>query len=188
MISKVFAGIIGVGAASSIAAVVIAPSAYPATMAAVGGALGGASVVNEIRRKQEKQEIEAAEVGSAFTALYENNKGLVCPQQLSFLCSIPLETTNKFLSHLADAQGGKVVKTERGDMFDFPHPANVLEQLSANAQAWVKSQNEPVLQENANLKAELMQLKAVLSMQPRPQPQQQLKNNEEPQDPWNKLL
>jgi hypothetical protein len=188
MIGKTFGAIIGLGAASSITALVFAPSLYPASMAAMGGALGGAAVVNESRRRREQNVVEATRVAAAFNGLYEINKGLVSPQQLSFMCGVPIQKTTIFLKALCEQQGGKHIPTERGEVFNFPHPASVLDQLTANAQAWVKSQTDPLLQENATLKTEVLRLNAVLSRQPSQIQPKPLNNSEEQVDPWNKLL
>ena len=188
MNNKILAGIIGLGACSSLAALVAAPNLYPVSLATFGGALGGAAVVGEARRKKEQEIEEAARVATAFNGLYEANRGLVSPQQLSFLCGVPTDKTSVFLQALCDQQGGKRIPTDKGEVFNFPHPANVLDQLTNNAQAWAKSQADPLLQENANLKAELVQLKAVLGAQAQQPLARPLKNNEEQPDPWNKLL
>lgn len=191
MINKVIAGIVGVGACTGIVSIVIAPSTYPATVAAFGGLAGGASIVNEIRKKKEEQEVEAVRVATTFNQLYETNKGLLSPQQLSLLCDVPVERTNAFLAALCQQQGGKHLQTDRGEIYNFPHPANVLEQLTNNAQAWARSQTEPLMQENAALRAELAaaqtRLRAPLPQMPQI-PQQPLNNPEEQKDPWNQLL
>lgn len=188
MIGRTFGAIIGLGAASSITALVLAPSLYPASMAAMGGALGGAAVVNESRRRREQSVVEATRVAAAFNGLYEINKGLVSPQQLSFMCGVPIQKTTVFLRALCEQQGGKHIPTEKGEVFNFPHPTSVLDQLTANAQAWVKSQTDPLLQENATLKTEVLRLNAVLSRQPSQIQPKPLNNSEEQADPWNKLL
>lgn len=189
---KLLGGILGTGAAAIVAAYAGQPSLVPISLVAVGGTLGGASVALELNRKKEEQIEEAAKVAATFNGLYEFNKGLVNPQQLSLLCGVPLEKTTVFLKALSDQQNGRFIRTDKGDVFNFPHPTNVLDQLTANAQAWVKSQTDPLLQENATLKAELVRLQSYINTQAAQQAAQQvlqpLRNDEKDQDPWNKLL
>lgn len=188
MIGKTFGAIIGLGAVTGLTSLAVAPSLYPTSMAVFGAALGGAAVANEARRRKEKSIVEATRVAAAFNGLYEVNKGLVSPQQLSFMCGVPIQKTTVFLKALCEQQGGKHIPTEKGEVFNFPHPANVLEQLTVNAQAWAKSQTDPLLHENAVLKAELARISTVLSRQPSQTQPKPLNNVEEQQDPWNKLL
>lgn len=188
MISKTIAAIVGVGTCASAAAFIANPSLYPATLTACGGALGGAAIVNEIRRKEEERAVEATRVATAFNGLYELNKGLVSPQQLSLLAGVPLEKTSVFLRALGEQQNGKLIQTQKGEVYNFSHPNSVLDQLTANAQEWAKSQTDPLLQENATLKAELSQLMAFRARQQMPIQQTILKNDEDQPDPWNKLL
>jgi len=188
MISKTLGTILGIGACATGAAFFINPSLYPASVAATGAALGGASVVTELRRKREDRAVESARVAVAFSGLYELNKGLVSPQQLSIMAGVPTDEIEVFLKHLCEQQQGRFIETPKGVVYNFPHPNNVLKQLTNNAQAWVKSQTDPLLQENANLKAELAQLSAYIRAQPPQVPQTSLNNSEEQSDPWNKLL
>ena len=185
---KLLGGILGAGAVATAAVIVAQPSMLPVSLVALGGTLGGASVAIELNRKKEEQIEEAAKVAATFNGLYEFNKGLISPQQLSLMCGVPLEKTSIFLKALSDQQQGRFIRTDKGDVFNFPHPANVLDQLTANAQAWVKSQADPLLQENATLKAELVRLQSYINTQAAQQMVQPLRNDEKEQDPWNKLL
>jgi hypothetical protein len=188
MISKTLGTIIGIGACATGAALLINPSLYPASVAATGAALGGASVATELRRKQEDRAVESARVAVAFSGLYELNKGLVSPQQLSIMAGVPVNEIEVFLKHLSEQQQGKFIETPKGGVYNFPHPNNVLEQLTDNAQAWVKSQTDPLLQEIANLKLALNQLNDYIRLQKSQVPQTSLNNSEEQTDPWSKLL
>lgn len=190
--NKVFGGILGLGVISSVATAIAAPSSFPETVAAFGGALASASVVNEqVRKKQSKVE-ESLRVATAFRNLYESNRGLLSPQQLSIAANIPLELASKFLKALCEEQKGNYIPTEKGEVFNFPHTANVLDQLTNNAQAWANSQKDPLLQENATLKAELARLQMLATRQAPPATPQPMSGNvnttNEGVDPWNNLL
>lgn len=188
MISKPLGTILGIGVCTTGAALLINPSLYPASVAATGAALGGLSVACEMRRKQEDKAIESARVAVAFSSAYEFNKGLISPQQVSVMAGVPISEVEVFLKHLCEQQRGNFIETPKGVIYNFPHPNNVLEQLTNNAQAWVKSQTEPLIQENANLRAEVAQLTAYIKTPPFQVPQTSLNNSEEQSDPWNKLL
>ncbi|NDF98233.1 MAG: hypothetical protein EB101_04770 [Chitinophagia bacterium] len=189
MIDKTLVSIFGIGVASSVALAATVPELYPVNVAAFGGALGGAAITSEARRKKAEQESEAVRVAVAFNGLYEINKGLVSPQQLSFMCGVPVDKTSVFLRELCKQQAGTHIPTNKGEIYSFPHPSSILEQLTSNSQAWVKSQVDPLLEENAVLKAELARIQMVARQrQPIPQAPASLKNTEETDDPWNKLL
>lgn len=153
-----------------------------------GGIMGGAAYVGEKRRKKEIDAEEATRVATAFSGLYELNRGLVSPNQLSIMAGVPLDKTTVFLKAFCDNQNGKYIKSPNGDIYNFPHPNNVLDQLTNNAQAWAKSQAEPLLQEIANLRAESVQLRNYINQPPAPMSKTILNNSEEQSDPWNKLL
>lgn len=189
MFDKTLASIFGIGIASSVALIATAPDLYPVNIAAFGGALGGAAIASETRRKKDEKENEAVRVAVAFNGLYEINRGLVTPQQLSFVCGVPVDKTSVFLRELCKQQAGTHIPTNKGEVYSFPHPSSILEQLTSNSQAWVKSQVDPLLEENAVLKAELARIQMMARQrQPIPQATASLKNNEETEDPWNKLL
>lgn len=186
--TKAFGVLTGFCFGCSVLSAALSPNLYPFVIGAWGGAMGGAAFASEIRRKQEEQAVEATRVATAFNGLYELNKGIVSPQQLSILAGVPFEKTSVFLKALSEQQNGTFIQTPKGDLYNFPHPNNVLDQLTANAQEWVKSQTNPLLQENATLKAELNQLAVLRARQMPPLQQTILKNDEEQPDPWNKLL
>ncbi|NBV78184.1 hypothetical protein EBR66_08550, partial [bacterium] len=95
------------------------------------------------------QEETSLRVTSTFTALYENNGGLVDPFQLAYLANIEPERAYAFLSSLAQSTGGKTinVKKEGHVVFEFPHTKSTLQELTFNAQNWVKAQNEALVLE-----------------------------------------
>jgi hypothetical protein len=190
-IKKMYAGILGIGLTASVATGIAAPSAFAPTLAVIGGALAGVSLTNEFARKREENMRESFRVASSFKKLYESNKGVVNPQQLSIDAEIPLDQALRFLEALAENQKASDINTEQGRIFNFPHPANVLDTLTNNAQAWAKSQSDPLLQQNAILKAELARLQMVVAQAPQPSlqsPARSLNNPEESKDLWNNLL
>jgi hypothetical protein len=150
--------------------------------------MGGAAYISEFRRKKESDAIEATRVATVFSGLYDQNRGLVSPNQLSIVAGVPLDKTTVFLKAFCENQNGKHIKSADGDVYNFAHPNNVLDQLTSNAQAWAKSQSEPLLQEIINLKTEVMQLRTYINRPPTVAPQTILNNSEEQSDPWNKLL
>lgn len=172
----------------SVLSAALSPNLYPFVIGAWGGAMGGAALASEIRRKQEDEAVEAARVATAFSGLYELNKGIVSPNQLSILAGVPIEKTTIFLKAFCENQKGKHIQSPNGDIYNFSHPNNVLDQLTKNAQEWAQSQTNPLLQENANLKVELNQLRSYINRPPVTVPQAILNNSEEQSDPWNKLL
>ena len=190
-IKNMYAGILGIGLSAGIITGISAPSAFAPTLALMGGALAGVSLTNEAARKREENMRESFRVAAAFKKLYEANRGVVSPQQLSIESDIPLEQALRFLEALAEDQKAADINTEQGHVFNFPHPANVLDKLTSNAQAWAKSQTDPILQQNAILKAELARLQMAAGQPPQPVPQPPagtLNIPKEPNDPWNNLL
>ena len=186
-----YAGILGIGLSAGVITGISAPSAFAPTLALMGGALAGVSLTNEAARKREENMRESFRVAAAFKKLYEANRGVVSPQQLSIESDIPLEQALRFLEALAEDQKAADINTEQGHVFNFPHPANVLDKLTSNAQAWAKSQTDPILQQNAILKAELARLQMAAGQPPQPVPQPPvgtLNNPKEPNDPLNNLL
>lgn len=186
-----YAGILGIGLTAGVVTGIAAPSAFAPTLASMGGALTGVSLMSELARKREENMRESFRVAAAFKKLYEANRGIVSPQQLSIESDIPLEQALRFLEALAEDQKAADINTEQGHVFNFPHPANVLDKLTSNAQAWAKSQTDPILQQNAILKAELARLQMAAGQPPQPVPQPPvgtLNIPKEPNDPWNNLL
>lgn len=186
---KLIAGIVGVGAATALGTLLWAPSAYAPTLACVSGALAGVSVTESRASRRQQKRDAALRAASAFSYLYETNKGIVNPQQVSVLSAQPLEDIVNFLDALSKAQNAKVINTDKGVVYDFPHTNSVLQQLTANAQAWAKSNTDAAVQENAALKQQLAALyQAQANNNAVQAAAKQLKNNEERTDPWNQLL
>ena len=155
---KLIAGIVGVGAVTALGTLFWAPSAYAPTLACASGALAGDSITESRTNRKQRQRDAALRAASAFSYLYETNKGIVNPQQMSVLSAQPLEDIANFLDALSKAQNAKVINTEKGVVYDFPHTNSVLQQLTANAQAWAKSNADAAAQENASLKQQLAAL------------------------------
>lgn len=144
-LTLVIAGVLGIGAYTAVAS----PENLGAALAFGGGLLGGASIVRERSWAAKSQEETSIKVTSTFTALYENNGGLVDPFQLAYLANIEPERAYAFLSSLAQNTGGKTinVKNEGHVVFEFPHTKSTLEELTLNAQNWVKAQNQELVLE-----------------------------------------
>jgi len=191
MLKSLYIGVLSFGAATNVATAVIAPQYLAVSAASIGGLLSGLSLAIESQRKRNAKEVEAVRVAETFKHLYDKNRGLLNPQELSLLTEVSLERTDLFLRALAADQSGQPINTDKGIVYNFPHPENILDQLTNNAQAWVASQTEPLLKENNALKQQLALLQAISmnrNKQPMPQVPQVLKNDEEAQDPWNNLL
>ena len=197
MARAVIGGILGITAAGAVAAALTNPSNVATMLAGGAGVVFGASAAAEIKRKKEKITFEAIRVSENFKQIYENNRGLVSPQQLSVTSDIPLERAISFLEALAADQQGTFIPSDKGAVFSFPHPQNVLQQLTDNANAWVKSQLEPLQAQNATLKQqltfyELRERAATTPTQPAPtlvDPSKRAsQNTNEGVDPWSKLL
>lgn len=172
----------------SVLSAALNPNLYPFVLGGWGSAMGGAAFVSELRRKKEAETVEATRVATVFNSLYEQNRGLISPNQLSVLTGVPLNKTDAFLKAFCENQNGKYIKSSEGNVYNFSHPNNVLDQLTSNAQAWAKSQTEPLLQEISNLKTEVIQLRSYINRPPVIPQQTTLNNSEEQPDPWNKLL
>jgi hypothetical protein len=168
---------------------VFSPSNLSLAFTGAGALLAGASVAKETSRKRETSAAEAGRVAASFGILYEQNKGLIIPEQLSLTSDIPFENALMFLEALAQAQNGEKVVLQEGMFFRFPHPESVLDQLTANATAWADSRLEGVLAENNFLKQQILMIQtaalktagaAAASVPPvAPQPTD---------DPWQNLL
>jgi len=158
-----FWGILGVGFGGVLGTAVFSPLNMSTAIAAAGGALAGTSVTIEYRRKKENETVEAIKVAKSFSYLYETNRGLLNPQQLSFSSDIPVDKSEVFLNALAESQGGQRIETETGVVYKFPHPQNVLDRLAENATAWVEEQKKLLEQENLILKQQLNAFQAVIN-------------------------
>ena len=155
----------GVGIAATTAAAVFQPTIFAPTLAATGGILAGVQLGVESRRKRDEQTNEAFKVGKVFSILYETNKGLVSPDQLSYNSDITIQKADSFLKALADQQGGQPLQTEQGLIYTFPHPQNVITALTNNATSWAQQQTQALQLENENLKRQTVNLQQALTMQ-----------------------
>jgi len=181
---------------AAIAAVSI-PDSPALAAASFGGGLVSASflVDDGRRRKEENKKIESARVAKVFSFLYENNRGLVSPQQLAFNADITPERADIFLEALSQDQNGQAIQTQSGKVYNFPHPSNALDELTRNATAWADAKCEPLLSEIGSLKQQMTILQARAAINQIPVNDSASKtfasNNNPPQsasDPWNSLL
>lgn len=125
------------------------PEFLGASFAFGGGVLGGLSAAQiRLLTKQKNQET-IDRVTATFSALYEINGGIVEPTQLAYIANIPPQQAYGFLMGLAENTGGQKVQTKanNGVVFAFPHTANALEELSKNAQNWVRAQTQELVTE-----------------------------------------
>lgn len=176
------------GAGISVATLVVAPQYVGAPLAFAAGVFGGAATASERRIRHQVNQEQSARVSSCFTTLYEKNRGLVDPIELSFLANVPGDRAYAFLAALAEKTNGQKIETKTGIgpgvVFNFSHAQNVLEELSKNANNWVQAQTVQLTQElEAHKQAlALMQIK---------EQQQMLQNNvvnyEQTQDPWTNV-
>ena len=155
----------GVGIAATTATAVFQPTIFAPTLAATGGILAGVQLGVESRRKRDEQTNEAFKVGKVFSILYETNKGLVSPDQLSYNSDITIQKADSFLKALADQQGGQPLQTDQGLIYTFPHPQNVITALTNNATSWAQQQTQALQLENENLKRQTVNLQQALTMQ-----------------------
>jgi len=172
------------------------PSSIDLAVAGFGGGVFSTAVLAEDkRRKEEEERIESARVAKVFSFLYENNRGLVNPQQLAFNADIPPERADIFLEALSQDQNGQAIQTQSGKVYNFPHPSNALDELTRNATAWADAKCEPLLNEIGSLRQQMMIIQARASINQTPNNDSASKtfasNNNPPQspsDPWNNLL
>lgn len=172
---------------------VVQPAHLSTAVAAAGGLLAGAASATELTRKEKEKQAESMRVAQKFTALYTKNLGMLVPQELAFETGVDLDRIETFLGSLAENQGGQKVQTEQGTFYKFPHPENVLDQLTANATAWARSQAEALVAENTTLKQQVATMQSILMQMPTmPKPQTptvpKKENAQESVDPWTKLL
>jgi hypothetical protein len=167
---------LGIGCATA----VNAPDFLGASFAFGGGLLGGASIANDRARRRDFQSRQSERVTSTFAALYELNRGVLDPVQLSFMANIPLDQAHGFLTNVAENTGGQKVptKSNNGVLFTFPHSQNALDELSKNAENWAKAQTQQLQEqlEKQQKVLQLMQLRQTAA-------QQQAALNTDP-DPW----
>jgi hypothetical protein len=174
-----------IGGAIGIATSVINPVYTGASLAFMGGLLGGASIQAQRSVKKEIRSKEAERVGVTFAALYDKNKGLIDPVELSFLANCPLNHAHDFLSVIAEESNGQKIATKQGVgvVFNFPHSRNALDDLSQNASNWAQAQTKQLQQELDNHKRAIQMVQAqqaAVAMQAK-QP-----DFDKP-DPWNGL-
>ncbi len=171
------------GAGVSCALAFTSPQFAGAGLAFAGGICGGASIVEDARRKSEKKKEANDRVTTTFTALYETNRGLIDPIQLGCLAGITTEQAHGFLTNLAEQTGGSKIHTKQGVgvAFVFPHTAAVLDELTNNAQNWAQAQIGPLVAERDSLATQmrLLQLQQKANLTPS-DPQKGV-------DPWNKV-
>jgi hypothetical protein len=194
-IANVVLATLGLGCAA-IASVSI-PDSPALAAASFGGGLFSASLLADDgrRRKEEDKRVESARVAKVFSFLYENNRGLVSPQQLAFNADITPERADIFLEALSQDQNGQAIPTQSGKVYNFPHPSNALDELTRNATAWADAKCEPLLNEIGSLKQQMKVLQAHAAINRgadiEKAAQTFVANNNLPQspsDPWNNLL
>jgi len=173
--------------------VVMNPKAIPMAAAGAGASLMAVSVFVRQHKNVIDDEQEALMATQTFSSLYETNKGLVSPEQLSINSNTPLPRVINFLEKLATETGGQkiTVPTDSGStvLYSFPHPQGALDQLTNNAIAWAEDQTKPLLQELAQLKQQVA-LASMLQPSQLTQEQQTVfkEQNSAPVDPWNRLV
>ena len=145
-----------------LATLAVAPQYVGAPLACFGGFLGGAGLVSESTSKKRKEEETALKVTQTFSSLYEINRGIIDPVQLSFLANIPVDKAHNFLNNLAEANNGQkiAIKDGVGVVFAFPHSSAALDELSINAKKWADAQNQKLVAELAQHKQILQALQA----------------------------
>jgi hypothetical protein len=111
--------------------------------------------------------------------LYEKNRGLVDPVELSFIANVSIDQAYGFLSALAETTGATKINNNNGVgvTFNFPHNANVLDELTSNAQNWAK-------QQTAALSQELEQQRQIIRAAQLAQVTAPRQTTEIPENPW----
>ena len=194
MIEKLLGGITAAGIVGTVSAAVLSPYAMAPVLACTGGAMGATAACLVYKRRDDNRADEANRVSNAFNFLYETNRGVISPNQLSLLSGTPLERIEPFLSALSNEQGGQFIPTKGGAVVSFPHPANVLDEMTSNATAWAKNQTDGLLAENQQLQQKLALINAARQAGAARQapPVQPVSNGVAQQsnsvEPWNSLL
>mgnify|MGYP003148530982 CR=1 FL=1 len=195
MIEKVLGGIAAAGIVGTVSAAVLSPYAMSPVLACTGGAMGATAACMVWKKNDEEKVDEANRVSNAFNYLYEVNKGIVAPTQLSVLSAVPLDRIENFLDQLVKDQGGNLIGTSAGNIASFPHPVNALQEMTNNATAWAQNQTEQLAAENQQLQQKLALINAARMAQPagrQAPPVQQATNGvaqkSNPVEPWNNLL
>ena len=180
-----------IGGAIGVATTFINPVYTGASLAFMGGLIGGAALNSERNQKALKQEIEAERVSSCFSTLYDKNRGLIDPVELAFLSKCSVSQAHGFLSAIAEEAGGTKVSTKNGVgvVFNFPHSNSALDDLSKNASAWAVAQTKKLNEELEKHKRAIQmiqaqQAQAAASANARAQLARKPEQAEE-RDPWN---
>ena len=181
---------LAIGGATSIATAVLNPAYLGVSFGFMGGIVGGAALSSSKNYEKEKRTAEADRVSQCFTALYEKNRGVVDPVEVSFLANCSVERAYTFLSALSEETNAQKINVKQGVgvIFNFPHTSNVLDDMTKNATAWAKSQTEQLMAENQQLQQNMQLVRtqaaaAVSSMNARSQPVAQ-SNGAVKVDPW----
>ena len=195
MIRNLYAYTLAIGGLATVAVGIQHPQLLSIPIAATGGGLAGVSASNERRRIAETKIREASKVATAFQTSYGRNRGLVLAEEISVFGEIPLEQATAFLDALAKENNGRLLPTEQGTVFSFPHPENVIELLTSNAQQWAQSQVEQLQIENQQLKQNMMSIEqklnsaaAAMAAQSQQTETRRKKLRDDSIDPWNNLL
>ena len=194
MIEKLLGGIAAAGVVGTISAAVLSPYAAAPVIGCTGGAMGATAACMADKRRDDDQKDEANRVSNAFNFLYETNRGVISPNQLSLLSGTPLQRIEPFLSALSNEQGGQFIPTQGGAVISFPHPANALDEMTSNATAWAKNQTEALMVDNQQLQQKLALINAARQAGAKRQapPVQPVSNGvaqqSNPVEPWNSLL
>ena len=193
MLKNLYTIIFGVGAAASTLTAVVKPELLSIPLAAMGGTLAGASLMNEQRRIAELKFREASKVTTAFQQAYSKNRGIVQAEEISIFGEIPIEKAVAFLDALATEEGGQAIEAGPGKTYAFPHPENALQTLNENAKNWANAQLQQLQAENNSLRQMVATLQrpatnpvAAGIAQARGLQKQQKQEAE--QNPWNELL
>lgn len=188
---NLFSSLTGFSASVVLFSAIFNPSNLPVAFAGAGALLAGLSVAKENSRSREATAAEAARVATSFGLLYEQNRGLIVPEQLCVSSDISMDKALMFLEALAEAQNGEKVYVQDALFFRFQHPENVLDQLTANATAWAESRIDGVLKENSVLKQQLLMIQsaAIQAAGKAPGvPQASIQPPPASDDPWQNLL
>lgn len=177
---KAFALIILAGGAAAVVTAVKAPIFLGAPLAFIGGAMAGVSASDEKNRRGREGSDVAHRVSGAFSALYERNRGLVDPVELSFVANVSLDQAHGFLCALAETTGATKINNNKGvgTTFNFPHSSNVLEELSTNAQNWAQKQTAALTQELEQHRQMIRAAQLAQATAPR-------QTTAVPENPWN---
>jgi len=173
------------GTGISIATLVMAPQYVGAPLAFTAGVFGGAATVAERRLRVQVTQEQQARVTAVFSVLYEKNRGIIDPAELSFLANIPGDRAYAFLLALAEQTNGQRIDTKTGlgsgSVFSFAHSANALEQLTKNATNWAQAQTK-------QLEQQLEAQQQIISLMQLKEQQQTIKaaqfTQDVQEDPW----